>query len=61
MPHFGQEIFHQALVVQHEYEAYADAKRIIAEVRDQTIGLLDANDLRRLSEKHRGYNLVNRI
>ena len=44
MPHFGQEIFHQALAVQHEYEAYADAKRIIAEIRDETIELLDAND-----------------
>ena len=45
MPYFGQEIFHQALVVQDEHKAYADARRIIAEVRDQTIGLLDANDL----------------
>ena len=44
MPHFGQEIFHQALAVQHEYEAYADAKRIIAEIRDETIALIDAND-----------------
>ncbi len=45
MPYFGQEIFHQALVAQDEHKAYADARRIIAEVRDQTIGLLDANDL----------------
>ncbi|MEC8756257.1 MAG: amidase family protein, partial [Pseudomonadota bacterium] len=45
MPYFGQEIFHHALVVQDEHKAYADARRIIAEVRDQTIGLLDANDL----------------
>jgi amidase len=45
MPYFGQEIFHQALAVQHEYEAYANARRAIAEARDQTIELLDASDL----------------
>ena len=45
MPYFGQEIFHQALAAQHEYEAYANARRVIAEVSDHTIELLDASDL----------------
>ena len=43
MTHFGQEIFHQALAAQDQHEAYAKARSTIAEVRDQTIRLLDEN------------------
>lgn len=45
MPYFGQEIFEQAILVQNEEVAYQAALQAIEEVREETLALMDDNDL----------------